>query len=260
MDIRPALVANPQAAEAREPRESALDYPPVAAEVLAALNPASSNAWDDGPLTALGPTVSGIVAFVGVQLGGTSPRTAQGALDRWDRIEHGGQRQGVGAVRGAQAEREREAAPVDQQMLLAARLAAIRRIRAGNFAPLFAGTSRLSRHARDQSIWSAIPRRSSRTWCSRSQTPARCQSRSRRQQVTPLPQPSSRGSRSHGIPLRSTKRMPVSAARSGTRGRPPFGLGRSGGSSGAIRSHNSSLTRGLLMPLLHQAPGHSSWF
>ena len=33
-----------------------------------------------------------------------------------------------------------------------------------------------------------------------------------------------------------------------TRGRPPLGLGGSGGSSGATRAHNSSLTSGLLMP------------
>jgi hypothetical protein len=124
-----------------------------------------------------------------VQFGGPPSRSPQGALDRRDRIEHSRQGERIGAVGRAQAERERDAAPVDQQMLLAARLAAIRRIRAGNFAPPLAGTNRLSRHARDQSIWSARPRRSRSAWCSRSHTPAWCQSRSRRQQVTPLPQP-----------------------------------------------------------------------
>ena len=34
--------------------------------------------------------------------------------------------------------------------------------------------------------------------------------------------------------------IPVSAARSDTRGRPPFGFGGSGGISGAIRAHNAS--------------------
>jgi hypothetical protein len=51
------------------------------------------------------------------------------------------------------------------------------------------------------------------------------------------------------MPLRRTKMMPVSAARSGTRGRPPCGLGPSDGSSGASTLHRSSLTNGWLMPV-----------
>ena len=41
--------------------------------------------------------------------------------------------------------------------------------------------------------------------------------------------------------------MPVRAARSGTRGRPPLGLGGSGGSSGSTIAHKSSGRRGLLI-------------
>ncbi len=48
----------------------------------------------------------------------------------------------------------------------------------------------------------------------------------------------------HARPDRSTNKMPVSAARSGRRGRPPFGFGGSGGNSGAIAAHRSSGTRG----------------
>ena len=62
---------------------------------------------------------------------------------------------------------------------------------------------------------------------------------------SPEPQPISWGSISQGMPDFSTKMMPVKAARSGTRGRPPLGLGGSGGSSGATMAHRSSLTRGL---------------
>jgi hypothetical protein len=58
----------------------------------------------------------------------------------------------------------------------------------------------------------------------------------------PLPQPISWGSISQGMPLLRTKRMPVRAARSGTGGRPPFGLRRRFGRSGAIRAHNLSPT------------------
>jgi hypothetical protein len=39
-----------------------------------------------------------------------------------------------------------------------------------------------------------------------------------------------------------------------------LGLGGSGGSSGAITAHSSSLTSRLLMPGLHQTPGHALRF
>ncbi len=45
--------------------------------------------------------------------------------------------------------------------------------------------------------------------------------------------------------------MPVSAARFDTRGRPPFGLGGSAGSSGSITSHSSSVRSGFAMLRLY---------
>jgi hypothetical protein len=56
------------------------------------------------------------------------------------------------------------------------------------------------------------------------------------------------GQHSQGMPLFNTNRMPLSVARCGIGGRPPFGFGRSEGSNGSIRVHNSSGTRGLAMP------------
>src|SRR4051812_49882905 len=74
--------------------------------------------------------------------------------------------------------------------------------------------------------------------------PASCQSLSRRQQVMPEPQPISCGSISQGMPLFSTNRMPVRAARSSTGGRPPFGRGGRDGRRGANRDQKASETRG----------------
>jgi len=145
-------------------------------------------------------------------------------------------------VRWAELDREGNALRIYQHMVLGARFAAIRRIRAGLVAPLFAGTLEASSAARDQAMAAAACSSSSRTWCNLRQTPASFQSRSRRQQVIPLPQPISWGSISQGLPLLRTKRMPVNAARSGTGGRPPFGVRRRFGSSGAIRAHNLSPT------------------
>jgi hypothetical protein len=157
----------------------------------------------------------------------------------------------VVAVGSRQERGKRDAGSVDHKMALRAGhplgLAPIRRIRSDELAPLVDGILALSRAARLQSMRSASPSRSSSVWCSRSQTAASCQSRKRRQQVIPEPQPISGGNNSQGIPDFSTKTIPVKAARSPTRGRPPLGLGGSGGNSGATRAHNSSLMSGLAM-------------
>jgi hypothetical protein len=97
----------------------------------------------------------------------------------------------------------------------------------------------------DQSISSAKPNSSSSTRQIFSHTPAACQSRKRRQQVMPDPHPSSLGKYSQGQPVRSTNKIPISVCRLETRGRPPFGLARSDGSNGSIRSHSSSASSGL---------------
>ncbi len=115
---------------------------------------------------------------------------------------------------------------LDCEVVCRPRFPAIRGVRPGLHAPLFAAM--LSTLTRSQSIRSASPSRSSTTRCKRSQMPACCQSRSRRQQVTPDPQPISWGSNSQRRPALRTKIMPVKQARSGIRGRPPFGFGDSG--------------------------------
>src|SRR5215213_973212 len=123
------------------------------------------------------------------------------------------------------------------------RLAAYRRHRVEH------GAEQESTEARDQSIRSAPRIRASSSACTRVQTPAACQSRSRRQQVMPQPQPISRGSISHGIPDFSTNRMPVSAGRFSTAGRPPFGPGRGGGgSNGPTTAQRSSGSSACAMP------------
>ena len=54
--------------------------------------------------------------------------------------------------------------------------------------------------------------------------PCSCQSRKRRQQVIPEPQPSSCGSISQGIPLRNRNTIPARHARSAKRGLPLLGF------------------------------------
>lgn len=84
---------------------------------------------------------------------------------------------------------ERDASPINEQVVLGARSASVYRAGASILAPLLAGTLAESSEARDQSMWPPQPSLSRRTFSIRCQTPAFCQSRSLRQQVTPLPQP-----------------------------------------------------------------------
>jgi hypothetical protein len=150
---------------------------------------------------------------------------------------------------------ERDPFSFDHNVALRARFAAIRWAWTGFFAPPGAGILPESMQARDQSIWSAVDRRSRMAKCNFSHTPAVCQSLSLRQQVMPVPQPISGGSISQGIPDLRTNRIPPKTARLLTRGRPPFSLGGSGGNKGSSICHNSSDTRGFAMHLSYQIFG-----
>lgn len=249
VDVGAALVAHREAAEAGEPGQGALHHPPVPAQALAALDPASGDAGRDAPRTALPAAAAVVVGLVGVQLARPAPRTAPRARpDRRDRVECRGEHAAVVSVGPAQGHAKGRAPGVGDQVPLGAGLASVGRARAGLRAPLFAGTLALSSAARRQSICPAPCSRSSSARCSAAQTPATCQSRNRRQQLIPEPQPISAGRSSHGMPVLSTKTIPVSAARSGIGGRPPFGFGRGGGSRGATAAQRSSGTRGRAMP------------
>jgi hypothetical protein len=129
------------------------------------------------------------------------------------------------------------------------RLAAIRWIWARGRPPFFAGIDDQSTQTRLKSSLFAPRRRRSSSSCNLSQTPASCQSRSRRQQVTPEPQPSSGGKSSHAMPVRSTNRIPLSAARSEMRGRPPRGFGAGAGRSFSIIGQRPSGIRTEGIPL-----------
>jgi hypothetical protein len=75
-----------------------------------------------------------VVALVTVELGGPlagSTWLAAWALDRWDGVDHRLQQRRVVGVGRRQADRQRDAPTVDQQVVLGAGLAAVCRVRAG---------------------------------------------------------------------------------------------------------------------------------
>lgn len=138
---------------------------------------------------------------------------------------------------------QRQALRVGQQMAFATCFRPVCWIRPGVCPPKTARTLALSMTARSRLTAPAFPSWVSSSACSSDQTANVVHSENRRQQVLPLPQFISNGNACHGIPVLSTNRIPASARRLGTLGRPPSGDGfGSGGNSGSICAHNSSET------------------
>jgi hypothetical protein len=251
MDVKSPLITNGQSAEVVEPSKRALHYPSVSSQLLAALDASSCNPRGDASFAKSLPVPLGVVPFVGMHLDRTKARSASAPVQRRNSIYHLLQHRGVCNVSPGAFYGKGYTSSADHKMALRAWFSLIRRVLACSLLPFFtplAGMVAESTQALDQPISPASLSLSSSSLCSFFHTPAACQSLRRRQQVIPEPQPISCGSISHCKPDLSTKMMPVSAARSGTRGRPPFGLGGSAGRSGSMISHSSSGTSGLLIP------------
>jgi hypothetical protein len=239
MDVLASLVAHLQPPIAVQPGQGALHHPAITPQPCTGVDALTRNSRDDMTLLQRPMTARIVISFVRVQLVGSLPWPSARSENSGNGIDHRLQHLRIVDVCSRMPDRQRDTSAVDHKVALRARFAPVRRIGTGFLSPPGAATVPESSEARDQSIWSAAPSRSSRTRWRSSHTPAACQSRKRRQQVIPLPLPISWGSISHGIPVLSTKRIPVNAARFPMRGRPPFGLGDSGGKSGSIMAHSS---------------------
>ncbi len=247
-DVGAAFVAHAQAPEAVQPGVRAFHHPAVTPEALAVVHASPGDTGPDATDAALLAAAPVVVALVRVQLVRPSSRSAAASVAHWwNGIQRWRQHAAVVLVGRSDQHAKGCASGIDCDVAFAPWPATIRWVWPGSSTPLFAWTDALSRAARRQSSCPAACRRSSSTWCKAAQTPASCQSRRRRQQLMPEPHPISAGSISHGRPDFSTNRIPVRAARSDRRGRPPFGFGASGGKSGAIAAHRSSGTRGRAM-------------
>ena len=242
MDIRTALITDLKPSIAVQPRVCPLDDPTMPAELLLRLDALACDSRLDPALAQCRLVLLRLIAFIRVQLVRALAGTTSRPFDGLNRIQGLLEHRGVVDVRRGQKDRKRDALFVDNKMPLRSLFAAIRRILPGFFAPPGEGTVEESIAARVQSMRSASPSRFKKILCRRSQTPASCQSRRRRQQVIPEPQPICGGSISQGMPVMSTNRMPVNTSRFGMGGRPPLGRGFCGGSNGSIAVHSSSET------------------
>jgi hypothetical protein len=203
-----------------EPGEGALDDPAVAAKAGTVLGLAASDHGFDAALTDESPVLVVVVAAVGDHALGAASRPSAHTTNRRDGVQQRDQLGDVVAVAARDREGERDPGRVDEEMLLGAGTASVHRARARFGAPFFACTWLESITARDHSSSPAARNRASKTACNCSQTPARCHSSRRRQQVTPEPKPSSAGKCCQAIPVCKTNKIPCNASRSSKRFRP----------------------------------------
>jgi hypothetical protein len=253
VDVGAAFVTNAQAAELVQPTQRAFDHPASFTQTTAVRGAATGQLVGDAALLQPAMVSRTAVGTIALYRNGSLPRAT-------DFAPHGGngryewlQLAAVMHVSCRQLDAQRQSLGLGANMMLAARFAAIRRVGSRLTPPKTARTLLESTTARDQSIRSVACKRRSSSWWSFCQTPAFCQSRKRRQQVMPLPHPNSCGRSCHAMPLLSTNKIPVNAARSGTRGR-PANLARRFffGSSGWMIAHNESVTNGFAIPSFSQ--------
>ena len=249
MNITTPFVTHAQSTELMQPTERAFDHPAGFTQA-ATMRPAFAS-QPSGDAQVAQPTMMCAAAIRPISL--HDFRSLTRATDCPPQCRDG-QYQGlqlatVMHVGGGDLGAQGNALGIGAKMMLAARFAAVRRVWPRLKPPKTARTLLESTIARDQSIRSAIwSRRNNSRW-SFSHTPAFCQSRSRRQQVMPLPQPISKGRSRQAMPVLSTNRMPVSAARSGTGLRPGYFLRRVRvGSKGWMIAHNESSINGFAIP------------
>jgi hypothetical protein len=250
MDVVAAIITKLQMPVLMHPAFRPFHHPAVDAQAAAMLR----SSFCQNRLRSSGselPTMRfGVIATIALDSIESVTRSATLASNSGNGVHQRQQLRDVVTIRSSQRESHHRAAiAVHQQMMLRTALSPIYWIWACFFPPCIARTEAESTTARDQSILSAALSLSSSTWCNRRHTPATFQSRSRRQQVIPQPQPISCGRYSHGIPVFSTNTMPASTLRSSTGGRPPR-LCRSRrrgcgvGSNGFMICHKSSVTSG----------------
>ena len=249
MDVVPSFVANAEASKLMKPPVGAFNHPTINAEAAAVFRVAFGQERFDAQAPQLIAVSLGIVRAIGIHALGPATRTPNLARDRGNRFDHRQQLADIGRVGAGHRGCQGNPVSVGGEMVFRTCFPAIRWIGPRFFPPCTARTEDESTTARDQSIWLACWRWARSAVWTFFQMPFFCQADKRRQQLMPLPQPSSCGSNSQGIPVRSTNRIPLSAGRCpiglrpGYRRRRFFGAGK----SGSINAHSVSSKIGLAM-------------
>lgn len=177
MDLWASFVPNTKATELVQPREGSFHHPSGDPEATAVFGSPFRENGRDLPVTECLAMGFGVIPAVALERLWFLPGPPRLAPDWRNRLHQGQELGHIVGIGPGEEGRQGNALGLRDDVVLAAQLPPIRRIRARFFPPPTARTEALSTTARDQSIWSAsrsLARR--RAWIFR-HTPARCQAR-----------------------------------------------------------------------------------
>ena len=241
VNVITSLITDAETSILMQPGKTTLNNPPVGPKPTAVIGASLSQHRLDALSTKFLAVWFAVVTPVTQHRSWTSKRSANLARNRRDVADQRQQLCDIVTVGAGQSHRQRDTIGVGYHMVFRALFAPIRGVWPGFRPPKTARTEAESTTAREKLIWSACRNLLNNTWWILFQTPAFCQSRRRRQQVMPEPQPISCGKSSHAIPVLSTKRMPVRTARSDKALRPGYrNLRFFFGINGSMVCHSSS--------------------
>jgi len=248
MNIAAAFIPLPEAFKLVKPGQASFHNPACFAQSTAVFGIAFCQQRDDAQFSQRFTQCLAMVGTVPLKGLRSLLGAAWFAADGGDGLD---QRQGLGDIMPIGFREfmgQRDPVCIGNQMVLGTRFTPVCGVRAGFLPPKTARTEDESTIALEKSIWSALRNWARRIWWILSHTPTFCQSRNLRQQVIPLPQPISCGRYSQPMPVLSTKRIPVRAARSETGLRPGYrNLRLCFGIMGSKSNHNCSSNIGLAM-------------
>ncbi len=135
MDVLPPLIAYLGSPITIQPAMCAFHYPPIAAQLLAGINPATGDTRRDAAFAQCGATAGIVIAFVRMQLGRPLSWATPRALDGRDGIHGCLQHHRVMHVGCRDRHRQGDAPAVDHKMALRALFAAVRGVAPGRTAP-----------------------------------------------------------------------------------------------------------------------------
>ena len=248
MNIRSALIANPQPAKLMQPRQSTFNDPASFTQpATVSCSSSGQHRYDLKKSQNLSMGL-GVISAVTLHTVRLATWASSFACYLWDSLYKWQQLGNVMAIGTGQFHRKRDTVGIGNEVMFRAQFPSIRWIRPRFRPPKTARTDAESATAREKSSMSACRNLFSSRPCILSHTPAFCQSLSRRQQVIPLPQPISFGRCSQGMPVLRTNRIPVKVARSEIGFRPGYrNLLLFFGISGSMSFHNSSSNIGFAM-------------
>lgn len=242
MHIGVPLLAHTQPLHPVKPRQGALHHPAIAPQSLTRLDAPASDAGNNMPLPQSPTEVGVVVPLVAVSLRWAPAWSAAWAFDGRNGVDERQCHALVVHICGRQQHSQRQSPAVYDQMVLAACLPSVRRIRTRLRPPFSARPLLESNATRFQSMHAFWPSSFSSSRCNFSNTPARLQRRSLRQHVAPLHPNTSAGRSLQAMPVLSTKIMPRRHALSSRTGRPLPPWRRCRGRSGATLCHSPSGT------------------